>query len=179
MNHADHVQLLRDGIDAPGGVWADFGSGSGAFTLALADLLGTAGQIYSIDRDAGALQAQRRAMQARFPSATVQYQAADFTERLDLPPLDGIVMANALHFVRHKDPVLQLLRRYLKDEGRLILVEYGTDHGNRWVPYPLSYPGWERLAAQNSFTATRRLHTVPSSFLGHIYSAVSINGSAG
>lgn len=39
MNHADHVKLLRDGIHAPGGIWAYFGSGHGAFTLALADLL--------------------------------------------------------------------------------------------------------------------------------------------
>lgn len=173
MNYADHVQLLRDGIDSPGGQWADFGSGSGAFTLALADLLGTEGQIQSIDKDAGALQAQRRAMQARFSNVTVHYHVADFTEPLDLPPLDGIVMANALHFVRHKDPLLQFIRRYLKDAGRLILVEYDTDHGNRWVPYPLSYPRWERLAEQNRFTATRLLHTVPSSFLGQIYSAVS------
>ena len=41
MNHEDHVRLLRKGIVEPGGVWADFGSGAGAFTLALADLLGT------------------------------------------------------------------------------------------------------------------------------------------
>ena len=40
MNHDDHVALLRGGIDQPGGVWADVGSGTGAFTLALADLIG-------------------------------------------------------------------------------------------------------------------------------------------
>ncbi len=57
MNHADHVRLLRGGVPAPGGVWADFGSGEGAFTLALADLLGTSGEIYSVDQDAGALRA--------------------------------------------------------------------------------------------------------------------------
>ena len=40
MNHTDHVNLLREGISEPGGVWAEFGSGSGAFTMALAELLG-------------------------------------------------------------------------------------------------------------------------------------------
>ncbi|TMD25838.1 MAG: class I SAM-dependent methyltransferase, partial [Chloroflexi bacterium] len=53
MNHEDHVRLLRKGIVEPGGVWADFGSGAGAFTLALADLLGTEGSIYSVDKDRG------------------------------------------------------------------------------------------------------------------------------
>ena len=174
MNHADHVQLLRDGIHAPGGTWADFGSGQGAFTLALADLLGPGAQIHSIDRDPAALHVQQRALQARFSQVTVHYQVADFTAPLDLPPLDGIVMANALHFVRHKAPVLHQIQGYLKDGGHLILVEYDTDRGNRWVPYPLSYATWERLAGQNGFTATRRLHAVPSSFLGRIFSAVSV-----
>ena len=40
MIHSDHVRLLRDGVPQAGGVWADIGSGGGAFTLALADLLG-------------------------------------------------------------------------------------------------------------------------------------------
>ena len=35
MNHRDHVNLLRRGVPEPGGVWADLGSGAGAFTLAL------------------------------------------------------------------------------------------------------------------------------------------------
>ena len=38
MDHTDHTNLLLDGIAAPGGVWADFGAGTGAFTLALARL---------------------------------------------------------------------------------------------------------------------------------------------
>jgi len=174
MNHADHVHLLREGVHAPDGLWADFGSGRGAFTLALADLLTPSGQIYSVDQDAAALRAQRQAVDARFPGITVHYRVADFTTPLDLPPLDGIVMANALHFVRDKGPALDRIRGYLKDGGHLLIVEYDTDRGNQWVPFAFSYTTWERLARQQGFTATRRLHTVPSSFLGQFYSAVSV-----
>lgn len=178
MNHNDHVDLLRGTVEA-GGVWADFGSGAGAFTLALADLLGPSGRIYSVEREARALREQQSAMRGHFPNAHVEYVTADFTRTLDLPPLDGIVMANSLHFIRDKAPVLALMRSYLKPDGRFVLVEYNADHGNTWVPYPLSYPTWERMARQNGFSATRKLAAVPSRFLGEIYSAVSWMRDAG
>src|SRR5262245_14341440 len=124
MNHDDHVRLLRNGIPATGGTWADLGSGGGAFTLALADLIGPTGIIYSVDKDSRALNEQESAMRSRFPDNKVNYITADFSRPLDIPPLDGIVMANSLHFIAKKDPVLQLIRGYLKPGGRLLLVEY-------------------------------------------------------
>lgn len=174
MNHSDHIRLLREGIEETGGIWADLGSGEGAFTLALADLIGPQGTIYSIDMDAGALRTQQQAMRARFPDRVVVYRQADFTRRLDLPPLDGVVMANSLHFQRRKDDVLALVRGYLKSGGRLVLVEYNSDQGNPWVPCPLSYSTWEALAKRNEFVDTRRLATYPSRFMGEIYSSISL-----
>ena len=55
MIHEDHVNLIKGGISGPGGLWADFGSGSGAFTLALADLIGPQGKIYAVDESKSAL----------------------------------------------------------------------------------------------------------------------------
>ena len=71
MNHADHVSLIRDGIPGTGGTWADFGSGTGAFTLALAECIGPTGHIYSIDKNRGALRQQEQVMNGRFPRITV------------------------------------------------------------------------------------------------------------
>lgn len=173
MQHQDHVALLRDGIAGPGGIWADLGSGTGAFTLALADLIGPTGEIYSVDKDRGSLKEQERAMRARFPAVTVHYLAADFSRKLELPPLDGVVMANSLHYQRDKDAVLQLVRGYLRPGGRLLLVEYNADRGNPWVPYPLSYSTWEAVARRNGFAETKLLARVPSRFLNEMYSALS------
>jgi SAM-dependent methyltransferase len=175
MDHADHVFLLRGGVDTVGGVWADLGSGGGAFTLALADLLGPGGVIYSVDQDAYALRQQQEAMTRRFPGVTVHYLTGDFTRPLALPPLDGIVMANALHFVARpqQEDVVRRLRSYLKPGGRMIVVEYDADAGNRWVPYPLSVASWEDLAQRAGFGVTHHLASVPSGFLLAIYAAVS------
>lgn len=180
MKHSDHVRLLREGIPTPGGVWADFGSGTGAFTLALAELIGPGGEIYSIDKDEGALRDQERAMRTRFPLNRVHYIRGDFSDRIDLPLLDGIVMANALHFVKHstKDHVLKLIRDYVYPDGRFILVEYNVDQGNMWVPYPMTFATWQTLAARSGFTSTRLLATRSSRFLHEIYSALSFKSKS-
>ena len=174
MDHHDHVTLLREGVSGTGTVWADFGSGRGAFTLALADLLGPNGIIHTVDRDPRAMEEQLVAVRERFPNVAVAPHIADFTTPLELPALDGIVMANSLHFERDKLAVLGLIRGYLRPCGRLILVEYDADRGNPWVPFPISFRTWSALAPQAGFSEPRKLASVPSRFLGAIYSALSI-----
>jgi SAM-dependent methyltransferase len=173
MNHADLVALIKDGVTEQGGRWADLGSGEGAFTLALADLLGPGAHITAVDRDARALQELAVQMGGRFPSITVNTRVADFTRPLGLSGLDGIVMANSLHFVRDKGPVLGAVRSMLRPGGKLVVVEYGTDRGNPWVPHPFSFDRWTQMAAQAGFEKTRLLQTIPSRHLGSMYSAVS------
>lgn len=173
MNHQDHVFLLRKGISEPDGVWADLGAGTGAFTLALAELLGPEGIIYALDQDGRALRELADGMRRQFPHTTLHTITGDFTRPQALPLLDGIIMANSLHFVRHKEPVLRLIKAYLNPTGRLLIVEYGTDRGNHWVPYPFAYPTWEKLARQVGFSHTEKLASRPSRFLGEIYAAAS------
>jgi ubiquinone/menaquinone biosynthesis C-methylase UbiE len=171
VDHADHVRLLRDGVTG-GGTWADLGAGTGAFTLALAELVGPGGQVIAVDRDRGALRGLERAL--RPGGATVRTLDADFTKPIDLPALDGVVMANSLHFVRDKAPVLALVHKMLKPSGLLLLVEYDANKGNQWVPHPLSFETWRALADASGFSGTHELASVPSRFLGRIYSAQSV-----
>jgi len=174
MDHRDHVDLIREGVVGAGTTWADLGSGDGAFTLALAELLGPTGTIHSVDRDARALERQARAMRDAYPAVALVQVVADFTRPLALPLLDGVVMANSLHFQREPGAVLRLVRGCLREGGRLVLVEYDTDHGNHWVPFPLSYRTWTAVAELAGFRETQKLASVPSRFLGSIYSAVSV-----
>jgi precorrin-6B methylase 2 len=173
MNHADHVQLLRNGIPTPDGVWADFGAGSGAFTLALADLLGPGSTIYAVDKDRRALRTLAAQCTAHFPQVTVHTQVADFAEPLTLPALDGLVCANSLHFQRRLEPAIERLRGYLRPGGRFLVVEYNIEQGNFAVPYPLAYRRWEALATAAGFAHTTLLATRPSRFLHEIYAAAS------
>ncbi len=178
MDHADHVALLKPAVAPDGavpGTWADIGAGTGAFTLALADLLGPGGRIVTVDREAGALRENASLVAERFPGVTIETSTADFTKPLELPTLDGLVAANSLHYVakdRQVD-VVRSLAGHLRPGGQFVVVEYDADRGNPWVPHPFSYPSWERLAAAAGLVETRRIGRIPSRFLGAIYSAVS------
>jgi ubiquinone/menaquinone biosynthesis C-methylase UbiE len=172
VKHADLVGLIEAGVTERGGRWADLGSGEGAFTLALADLLGPGSNITAIDRDSGAL---RHLERDRFPGVQIDTKVGDFTRPLELANLDGIVMANSLHFIRDKAPVLASVRKMLRPGGTLIVVEYGSDRGNPWVPHPFTYKRWEEMAAQAGFVKTRLLRTIPSRFLGSLYAAASVS----
>ena len=176
MNHADHVQLIEAGIERNcGGVWADFGAGSGAFTLALRELAGSDIDIIAIDRDWDGLQTLRATMERRFPGTRLRLVDADMTELLSLPPLDGIVAANAIHYVPVRDQVALLKRwkGYLQPEGRLVVVEYDADAGNRWVPYPMSYAAFREMARAAGFAVPAHIGSRPSRWLGRMYSAVA------
>lgn len=174
MDHADHVGLLRDAVE-PGGTWADVGAGEGAFTLALADLLGPGGRIVAVDRDGGALRVNEAAVLARFPAVDYAALTVDVTGPMPLPELDGLVAANSLHYVARdrQVAVIRALAAHLRPGGRFVVVEYDADRGNPYVPHPFSYPSWERLAESAGLTDTRRLGRVPSRFLDAIYSAES------
>jgi SAM-dependent methyltransferase len=174
VDHHDHVGLLRAAVE-PGGTWADIGAGEGAFTLALADLLGPGGRIVAVDRDARALRANETSVRARFPEVEFATLTADLTGPLALPELDGLVAANSLHYVARdrQIEVVRALAGHLRPGGRFVVVEYDADRGNPWVPHPFSYPSWERLAESAGLIDTLRLGRVPSRFLDAIYSAQS------
>jgi len=166
VNHADLVALLKPGVHEKGGRWADLGAGEGAFTLALAELLGPTAHIIAVDKDARALRAIGHGIETR---------VADFTRPLELRDLDGIVMANSLHFVRDKAPLLKSLSAMLRPGGALIVVEYSGDRGNPWVPYPFTYATWVRMAEAAGLQGTELLHSVPSRYFGSMYSARSLS----
>jgi ubiquinone/menaquinone biosynthesis C-methylase UbiE len=174
MEHKDHVELLRPANLPQGGTWADFGAGSGAFTLALSELIGISAEIYAVDKDRGGLAKLEQSHRARFgTSQNIHTVRADFTGTLSLPPLDGVLMANSLHFYRDKEKVLRHIRKYLKWNGALLLVEYNVDSGNPWVPHPLSFETFVSLAARAGFSEPSLLARIPSRFLKEFYSALA------
>ena len=174
MDHHDHVILLSPAKLKSGGTWADFGAGNGAFTLALRELIGPGAQIHAVDKDRASLKELERAHRARFRSTeNLCLIPKDFSLALDLPLLDGVLMANSLHFFKDREKVLRHGASFLKPNGILLIVEYNLDSGNPWVPYPFSFESFRSLALQAGLTEPRLLAKHPSSFLKEFYSATA------
>lgn len=118
------VALIRRGVAARlADTWVDLGAGTGNFTWALAELLGSAGSIVAVDWDARALRAMHARLAEAPPAAAVHPRQADAAAPLGLPPLDGALMANLLHFV-DQEGLLRRVAEQLQPGGRLLVVEY-------------------------------------------------------
>lgn len=155
MNQAEMIALIEgaftsDAIGKIGGTWADFGAGDGNFTLALREMVGMNAVIYAVDRDNRDLDA----LKARV-SGDVKLIQADFTQPLNLPPLDGVIMANALHFVRDQAAMLRQIHGCLKLGGRLILVEYDFKLPRPYVPHPIAQTRFAALVESVGFEDAR------------------------
>jgi len=136
MSPDDARDLIAHPSLSAGGpqVWADLGCGDGMFTVALASLLPAGSVVHAMDTD-------RRAL-ARIPSqyhgVTITPHAGDFmVVPWPFDGLDGVLMANSLHYVRDQAAWLRSLETALH-RRRMLLVEYDIARGNAWVPYPIT-----------------------------------------
>lgn len=173
MTEGQAEQLIKGAIPARGS-WADLGAGTGAFTRALASLVGSGGSVLAIDRDEStisALEALGNESQSIQSLARISVQLGDFTTGLGVNELDGILLANALHFVAYPDQalVLRQLSLSLKPDGRIVIVEYDRDRGNDWVPYPISRNSVNAVAQAAGLSAPLDSGRMRSTFGGELY----------
>lgn len=170
MTKEQAIDLIRPGIRKPEGHWADIGAGTGLFTQALCAVLGEGSRVYAVDKSPHAL--WDLASDARVEIEVVE---ADFHEVLDLPPLDGIVMANALHYAKDHMQVLQHVAAPLKSGGTLILVEYDTETPRPpWVPNPVSLRIFQTLCPACGLSEPEVLGSTDSRYgYDRIYVAVT------
>lgn len=171
MDVSDAAHLIQGAVHGTGGIWADLGCGDGTFTLALHRLLGPTSRVYAVDRDPQALAALRR----RVDATAILTVAADFTNEVELPghegPLDGILLANSLHYVEDAERVLASWAARLRPEGRVVFVEYDRRGSSRWVPYPIPPSRLQRLATAAGLSPPVITRVQPSEFTGTLYAA--------
>ena len=152
--------LAESGVEALGPtIWADLGCGDGTFTRALADMLASGSLIHAIDLDGSALR--------RIPSAhkgvRISTHLGDFMKQpWPFAGLDGILMANSLHYVENQAAFIRDCESHLTRPRRFLLVEYDVSEANRWVPYPVSQTRLTALFEQAGYSSVRVLRSRPS-----------------
>lgn len=170
MTLQEAIELIRPAIIPPSGHWADIGAGTGIFTTALREIL-TEGKIIALDKNPHVL------FNSNFADTkskiTIEIMEGDFNRTLDLPILDGIVMANALHYAVDHLFVLKNVVKTLKPGGTFILIEYETDKPNPpWVPNPIPFQSFFDLCNPAGLNDPRIIGTHQSIYSdGHMYVA--------
>jgi SAM-dependent methyltransferase len=130
--------------------------------------------VYAVDREARAVEALRRLSAQDLSNVTPV--RADFTHAFSLPhdkPLDGILLANSLHFVRNAEAVLADLALLLRRGGRVVLVEYDARSASPWVPYPIPVSRLPALASAAGLSKPIITATRPSVYTGTLYVAAA------
>jgi hypothetical protein len=103
--------------------------------VALASQLPPGSVVHAINVDARAL----KRVPSRRGGVDIATHVGDFTEfPWPFDALDGVLMANAFHYVRDQAAFLSRCDAHARCR-RVLLVEYDTDQTNPWVPYPLGY----------------------------------------
>ena len=169
MHILEATDLIRiDTIsEARAQTWCDLGCGTGIFTLALAALLPPGSVIHAIDKDEKSV-AQ---IPDRYKRVTIHKKVENLDDRrLSLPAIDGVLMANFLHFIEHQGTFVARLRT-LSD--RLLVVEYDGRAPSQWVPYPLGFSALRELLLKRGFTKITKIGTRVSRFGGEMYSALA------
>lgn len=157
MKLQDAINLIKAAEISPKQTaWADLGCGSGTFTYALANLLAPQSNVIAVDKS-------RQQLSTIVNDVTIKFQQADFViDILGFKELDGILMANALHYVKNKLQFIQQLKNYLNKKGMFIIIEYDTMQANRWVPYPLNMQALKDLFSEAGFSVVKKLGALPS-----------------
>jgi trans-aconitate methyltransferase len=151
-------------------LWLDLGCGTGLFTLALAGNLPAGSKIIAIDKDEKAL----RKMPATANNVVIQTMAADFVhDAWNIKEVDGILIANALHYVKDKEILLKKLMASMKTNGVFLIVEYDRQAANQWVPYPLTIDAAKALFKSLGYLGFHMLNKRHSAFGEHyMYAAI-------
>lgn len=177
MDEHTAIELLRPAMEASDRIWADLGAGSGIFTRALARLLGPLGTVYAVDNDRDAVRKLQAAAVAHEPSrqiAGITAVLGDISHTLPLPPLDGLLLANVLHFVPDEEQATTLARlaTLLRAEGRVVIADYDGRPANRWVPHPVPRARLRELVREAKLGDPVVVATRPSAYGGILYVAV-------
>lgn len=164
MKHEEAASFIKMAITATEAEnWADLGCGNGTFTKALADLLPTGSHITAVDRE-----------NQNFNRSAVDFIRANFEkEDLHLTGLDGILIANAIHYVADKTSLIKKLETMFKETPKFVIIEYDTDNPNPWVPYPLSFKKLQILFQGLGYGRIDKISERPSAYhSGRMYCAL-------
>jgi ubiquinone/menaquinone biosynthesis C-methylase UbiE len=117
----------------PGMLVADFGAGSGAYVLELAQVLNKSGRVYAIDVQKDLLRRIHTEAKKRGIDQCVELIWGDLEapggSKIADDTVDLVLVSNLLFQVPDKKALLREARRILKPSGRLVIIDWNESYG--------------------------------------------------
>ncbi len=123
--------VLEFGVQ-PGMKVADFGSGSGAYVLALAERMSNSGHIYAIDIQRDLLRRIQAEATARgYKNVEIIWNDLERPKGSHIADhhLDLVLISNLLFQVEDKSSLFNEARRVLKQGGHLVVIDWSESFG--------------------------------------------------
>ena len=108
----------------PGMTVVDMGCGNGYYTLELAELVGEKGKVLGVDIQREMLQFLQERMEKAEITNVVPIHGSLIDPHLPVGEVDLILCVDVYHEFSHPEFMLSAMRKSLKDDGLLVLLEY-------------------------------------------------------
>jgi putative heme-binding domain-containing protein len=160
----ERPETLLDAVGiSPGSTVVDLGAGAGYFTWRLARRVGARGKVFAVDiqqtmLDRVAVEVEKRNL------TNVQLVLGDARNpHLPEGAIDLVLMANAYHEFSEPEAMLDAVRRCLKPNGRVVVIEYAEENDDDPVAgvYAMTLPQLRSEIEPAGFQLERVLEFLP------------------
>jgi ubiquinone/menaquinone biosynthesis C-methylase UbiE len=117
----------------PGNIVADIGSGSGSFSIPMAKAIAPGGILYAVDIDQKMLDyvADQAKKEGVTNLRTVLGKYDD--TKLPVKDMDVAFFHRVLHMIEHRQAYLNATAKYLKPDGRIVIIDKNREDSTNWM----------------------------------------------
>ena len=117
-------QIIEAIVLRPGQSIADIGSGGGYFSLRFAEIVGEEGRVYAVDTKPEFLEYVIKNSAKKEGLNNIPTLVSGDKLNLSEKSLDLIFMRNVTHHIPNRVEYFKSLKRFLKPDGRIAIIEY-------------------------------------------------------
>jgi ubiquinone/menaquinone biosynthesis C-methylase UbiE len=127
------LQIIESLALRKGDTVADFGCGSGAYVFASSKMVGDRGRVYAVDMHRDILEKINREAD-KMNIINIDTLLTDIEEKVQIESLscDVVIISNILGEIKNIDKVLEEVKRILKPDGYLLIIDW------KEIDHPLS-----------------------------------------
>lgn len=116
-----------------GDIVADVGSGAGAFSIPMAKAIAPNGILYAVDIDQTFL--DHVAAKAKAAGLTnVRTVLGEYDDpKLPVKTVDVAFFHRVLHMIEHRQTYINAVAKYLKPDGRIVIIEKNPEDADDWM----------------------------------------------